>query len=203
MFGYIIAALFLPLLVSGSPADYNVLSALAPQTPTMGAPRPGSTPTSLGSTPTSVPEQRSDSLDSPGVVSPVGDPLAAPVAAMPPANQAVPTAPPAAVPGPLLPTTTIPRPPLVTGDDFVTVQWVETHIGNLRTWIPKTETFHFEPMSQAPLPGVGAIGMGTLTGKTGQTQTIYMVVGAAPTAEINLRKGFAAAMAVGIAGLVV
>lgn len=139
----------------------------------------------------------------PAAVPPVGDPLAAPAAVMPPANQAVPPAPPAAVPGSLLPTTTMPRPPLVTGDDFITVQWIETHIGNIRTWIPKTETFHFESMSQAPLPGVGGIGMGTLTGKTGQTQTIYMVVGAAPTAEINLRKGIAAAMAVGIAGLVV
>lgn len=45
--------------------------------------------------------------------------------------------------------------------------------------------------------------MGTLTGKTGQTQTIYMVVGAAPTPAVDLRKGIAAAVAVGIAGLVV
>lgn len=63
MFGYMFAALFLPLLVSGSPADDNVLSALAPHTPTMGALRPGSTPTSLGSTPTSIPEKSSNGLE--------------------------------------------------------------------------------------------------------------------------------------------
>lgn len=93
----------------------------------------------------------------------------------------------------------IPLPALVTGDDFVTVQWVKTHIGTLATWVPNTETFHFEAMPQAPLPGVGSIGMGTLTGKTGQTQTILMVVGAAPTHAVELKKAIAAVVAVGFA----
>lgn len=128
-------------------------------------------------------------------------PAAAMPPAMPPANQADLPAPAATVPPA---TTTIPLPPPMTGDDFVTVQWIETHIGTLRTWIPKTQTFHFEAMSQAPLPGVGGpVGMGTLTGKTGQTQTIIMVVGAAPTPAVDSRKAIAAAVAVGIAGLVV
>lgn len=97
----------------------------------------------------------------------------APAAAVPPAEQAVPLAPPAAPLPPAPATRTVPGvPPQLTGDDFVTVHWIETHIGTLRTWVPQTETFHFEAMSQAPLPGVGSIGMGTLTGKTGQTQTV-------------------------------
>jgi hypothetical protein len=90
-----------------------------------------------------------------------------------PADQAVPPAPPAASLPPIPATTMIPGiPPQLTGDEFVTVQWIETHIGTLRTWVPQTETFHFKAMTQAPLPGVGSIGMGTLTEKTGQTQTI-------------------------------
>jgi hypothetical protein len=143
----------------------------------------------------------------PVVVPPAADlPVApAPALAAPtnPALLVVHPAPPAAVAvSPITPTKTGPLAPLGTGDDFVSVQWVETHIGTLHTWVPKTITFHFAAMSPGPLPGMGAIGMGTLTGETGHTQTIYMV-GAAPTPAADLKKGFAAAVAVGIAGLVV
>lgn len=92
--------------------------------------------------------------------------------------------------------------PTLTGDDFVTVAWVPTHIGPLETWVPKTITFHFEPMSQAPLPGRGSIGMGTVTGETGQTQTIWTIVAAAPTTAIDSRQALAAAVAIGVVGLV-
>jgi len=85
----------------------------------------------------------------------------------------------------------------------VTVQWVKTHIGKLRTWVPKTYTFHFQAMSQAPLPGVGSIGMGTLTGKTDQTQTVYIGVAEAPTPAVDARKAVVAAVAAGLARLVV
>lgn len=113
-------------------------------------------------------------------------------------DRAVPQAPPAAIPDfPYLPTTIMPPLPTLTGDDFVTVQWVGTHIGPLETWIPKTITFHFEPMSQAPLPGVGSIGMGTVTGRTGQTQTVWTVVGAAPTYAVVSKQTLAAVVAVG------
>ncbi|KAH6642163.1 hypothetical protein C7974DRAFT_96415 [Boeremia exigua] len=139
----------------------------------------------------------------PPAIAPAVVPAPAPAAVVPPAIQADPPPPLTATfvsPFPALPS--MPSPPLVTGDDFVTIQWVETHIGTLRTWVPKTHTVHFEAMSQAPLPGVGSIGMGSLTGKTGQTQTIYMVVGAAPTSAIYA-KAVVAAMVGGVAGLVV
>lgn len=42
--------------------------------------------------------------------------------------------------------------------------------------------------------------MGTLTGKTGQTQTIYMMVGAAPTAAVDSKKVIGAVVVVGMAG---
>lgn len=134
----------------------------------------------------------------PEVVPPAAPATALPAPANPPA-----AVPPAAVPL-LAATTTIPSPSLMAADDFVTVQWVETHIGTLRTWVPKTQTFHFEAMSQAPLPGAGGpIGMGTLTGKTGQTQTIVMVVAAAPTPTVDSRTAIAVAVAVGLVGLAV
>ncbi|KAF1924182.1 uncharacterized protein M421DRAFT_425016 [Didymella exigua CBS 183.55] len=139
----------------------------------------------------------------PPVVDPPVAPASAPVGppvAVPPANQAVPPA--ASLP--LIPAiTTVPQSPLLTGNDFVTVQWVETHVGTIRTWAPQTKTFHFAAMSQAPLPGVGSIGMGTLTGKAGQTQTILMVVGAASTPAVDSKKVIGAAVAVGLAGLMI
>ncbi|KAF9700058.1 hypothetical protein EKO04_001970 [Ascochyta lentis] len=207
---YAIAAALCAVLSTGSTADRNILSALAPHTPTLIA-RP---------TPPAVQSHIQDGLElrqAPGLV-PIATlttetvapevPIAVlPAPANPPAAIPPAPAPPAANPPGVLAqapaTTTSPLLPLITGDDFVTVQWIETHIGTLRTWIPKTQTFHFESMSQAPLPGVGSIGMGTLTGKTGQTQTVYMVVGAAATLTADLKKGIAAAVAVGVAGLVV
>lgn len=61
------------------------------------------------------------------------------------------------------------------------MQWIETWIGGkTQTWVPQTITFG--PVgytTQAPSPGQGHIGMGTLKGKVGVTQTV--VVGAAPT----------------------
>ncbi|KAF1943768.1 hypothetical protein EJ02DRAFT_121513 [Clathrospora elynae] len=88
-------------------------------------------------------------------------------------------------------------------EPFVTVQWIETTIGGTySTWVPNTIIFDFKPYrTQAPLPGKGEIGMGTLTGKTGQTQTV--MVGAAPTQGPGWVKGVAAVVGVGIAGMVV
>ncbi|KZM26506.1 uncharacterized protein EKO05_0005472 [Ascochyta rabiei] len=172
---------------------------------------PGLVPIATPATDMVAPEVPLAVLPAPAPALPAADPPAVPVAPSVPANPPAATAPvhSSVLPLPLnadpvlpVPATTVAHPPLVTGDDFVTVQWIETHMGTLRTWIPKTETFHFEIMSQAPPPGVGSIGMGTLTGKTGQTQTIHMV-GAAQTPAAGLRKGIAAAVAVGIAGLVV
>ena len=75
-------------------------------------------------------------------------------------------------------------------------------MGTVQTWVPKTITFHFEPvMSQAPLPGKGEIGMGTLTGVPGKTKTI--VVGAAPTHAAGWMRGVAAAVGVGIVGVMI
>jgi hypothetical protein len=119
------------------------------------------------------PQPAVDPLAAPAWKSSAGQAPAAPTAAIPPAEHAVTPAPPATSLSPIPATTTVPGvPSQLTGDDFVTVQWIETHIGTLCTWVPQTETFHFEAMSQAPLPGAGSIGMGTLTGKTGHTQTI-------------------------------
>ncbi|KAF3048563.1 hypothetical protein E8E11_003235 [Didymella keratinophila] len=181
-----------PLAASttGSPVDY-VLSALARHIPSSATAAPRATPISGCPTPSSIPSHTQEALEFrqapdfapviPAEAVATSVPAAASAApAIPPVAidllnpaQAVPLAPPAASLPPMPATTTVPGiPPQLTGDDFVTVQWIETHIGTLRTWVPQTETFHFEAMSQAPLPGVGSIGMGTLTGKTGQTQTI-------------------------------
>jgi hypothetical protein len=80
---------------------------------------------------------------------------------------------------------------------------METWIGGTsQTWVPKTITFHFAAIeTYVPPPGRGEIGMGTLTGKTGKTQTIIM--GAAPSQTVQWRRGIAAAVGVGIAGMVV
>lgn len=86
--------------------------------------------------------------------------------------------------------------------DYISVQWVETWVGGTsQTWVPKTISFHFKPyMTQAPLPGKGEIGMGTLTGEPGQTKTVAM--GAAPTQAAGWR-GVAAAVGVGVVGMMV
>ncbi|KAH6875961.1 hypothetical protein BKA58DRAFT_437916 [Alternaria rosae] len=86
---------------------------------------------------------------------------------------------------------------------FYTVVWAETWIGGTySTWWPYTISLDFKPVqTQAPLPGVGSIGMGTLTGKTGVTRTV--VVNAAPTQGVGWAKGFAAAVGIGMAGMAV
>ena len=99
-------------------------------------------------------------------------------------------------------TTTTPLPSLVASDDSASIQWIEAYINGLRTWLPKTQSFRFEAMSQAPLPEVGTVGMETSTGKVEHTQTIYMVAGAAPTHATDSKRVIAAAVAVGMAGFV-
>ncbi|KAG9191086.1 hypothetical protein G6011_09174 [Alternaria panax] len=86
---------------------------------------------------------------------------------------------------------------------FYTVVWAETWIGGTySTWWPHTISLDFKPaQTHAPLPGVGEIGMGTLTGRTGVTRTV--VVNAAPTPGVGWVEGLAAAVGVGIAGMVV
>lgn len=86
---------------------------------------------------------------------------------------------------------------------FVTVVWEETFIGGTySTWVPYTVSLDFKPSKiHPPLPGKGEIGMGTLTGNTGHTQTV--VVGAAPTQGAVWVRGIAAAVGAGIAGIVV
>lgn len=144
--------------------------------------------------------------DPPAVNPPVIEPRLAPAAAaVPPGDAAIPPVPPAAMPDALVSaTTTVPYPSLITGDDFVTTQWVETHIGQATQWVPEIVTFYFETMSQAPLPGEGSIGMGTLTGEPGQTQTYWTVVTAAATHAVDSKPAAAAAaaVAVGVVGLV-
>ena len=83
---------------------------------------------------------------------------------------------------------------------FVTVQWAETFIGGTySTWWPHTISLDFK-QTVIPLPGKGQIGMGTLTGKTGQTQTVVM--GAAPTNGVGgWVKGVAVAAGVGVMGM--
>jgi hypothetical protein len=60
---YAIAALVFPLLVTGSHANYNILSALAPQTSTIARPSPGSFPTSTHPALTSVLSHAWDGLE--------------------------------------------------------------------------------------------------------------------------------------------
>ena len=85
---------------------------------------------------------------------------------------------------------------------FVTVVWEETFLGTYSTWVPYTISLDFKPSKiHAPLPGKGGIGMGTLTGETGHTQTV--VIGAAPTQGAVWVRGVAAAVGVGIAGIVI
>jgi len=101
-----------------------------------------------------------------------------------------------------VPETTTPLQPVlnVTGDDYVSVQWVETWMNSTsRTWVPQTFTVHFPSRTPGPSPGRGQIGMGTLTGEAGHTKTL--LVGAAPTQAAGLAKGIAAAVGAGLFGL--
>jgi hypothetical protein len=140
----------------------------------------------------------------PGVVNP---------APIPPIDPALPVAPgivdPAAIGAAvpvapaIMPTaTTNPATPTLTGADYYSVKWVETWIGGTsQTWVPQTLLFHFEPMSPAPQPGEGVIGMGTLTGKPGQIRTFYMLA-AAPTPTAVWLRGVVAAVGAGAIGMV-
>ncbi|KAF2202558.1 hypothetical protein GQ43DRAFT_306242 [Delitschia confertaspora ATCC 74209] len=87
-----------------------------------------------------------------------------------------------------------------TPTDSVTVQWVETMIKGVKTWVPVTVTVRFEAVpSQFPQPGKGVIGMGTLTGKTGVTKTIN----AAPGETGVWRRGLGVAVGVVAVGQLV
>lgn len=91
------------------------------------------------------------------------------------------------------------------GGISVTVQWLETVMGDPPTstsWVPHTITVSFADVpSQAPLPGKGHIGMGDLTGIPGETKTI--AAGALPTRGAKLMRRVAIAAGVGLAGMIV
>lgn len=119
---------------------------------------------------------------------PVANPNAVPNQAAPNANPAAPAAPgnPALNPAvaPIQPVAPVnPAVPPANGavPVSVTVQWAETWIGgSIQTWVPQTITFDGSGYAtQAPSPGIGHIGMGTLKGDFGVTRTV--VLGAAPT----------------------
>ncbi|KAI8932135.1 hypothetical protein NX059_011018 [Plenodomus lindquistii] len=99
-------------------------------------------------------------------------------------------------------TTPAPVPGAPVGDDYATVHWVETTIGGTySTWVPVTNTVHFESRTPGPPPGRGEIGLGTIKGEAGKTKTIY--AGAAPTQAAVWMRGVAAAVGVGVVGIVV
>lgn len=143
------------------------------------------------------------------MVAPV-DPFAAPPgvanpAPIPPADPALPVAPGVlnSVASTTTPTTTYPPTPTLTGDDYYSVRWVETWIGGTsQTWLPQTLLFHFEPMSPAPQPGEGVIGMGTLTGTPGQTKAFGMLADA-PKPTASWVRGVVAAFGAGAIGMLV
>jgi len=134
-------------------------------------------------------------------VDPVVNPIPPPALA-PPVNAIAPAAPPINVAGTAGADVTRSAKPF-SNVPFYTVVWAETWIGGTySTWWPYTISLDFKPVqTNAPLLGVGSIGMGTLTGKTGVTRTI--VVNAAPTQGVGWAKGLAAAVGVGIAGMAV
>ncbi|KAF2031159.1 hypothetical protein EK21DRAFT_111198 [Setomelanomma holmii] len=143
-------------------------------------------------------------------ITPVVPPAANPGVAVPAAAQIAPVIASAALPVVPWTTTTAITTTLLTSasttGDFVTTQWLETWIGGTsQTWVPHTITFHFQAMmTSLPPPGSGEIGMGTLTGKTGQTQTVVvgLRVGAAYSQTPKWMEGVVAAVGAGIAGMV-
>ncbi|KAF2873474.1 hypothetical protein BDV95DRAFT_344805 [Massariosphaeria phaeospora] len=140
--------------------------------------------------------------------------------AKPPANPNAPVAPNPVAPNPNAPVVPVvpPANPVVTSaaaavpavpgaepTDSISVKevWKETIIGGTKTWVQQFVTLHFAAVpSQAPLPGKGAVGMGSLTGKPGQTKTVVLG-GAAPTTGPGMIMGAVAAFGVGLAGMVV
>jgi hypothetical protein len=86
--------------------------------------------------------------------------------------------------------------------DYTTTKWVETWVGGTySTWTPTVITVIHKTPAPAPPIWQGEIGMGSLTGETGKTQTVYM--GAAPSQVAGWAKGVIAAVGAGIAGIVV
>ncbi|KAF2848147.1 hypothetical protein T440DRAFT_470485 [Plenodomus tracheiphilus IPT5] len=155
-------------------------------------PAPASTaalPTSAAQTSSSVP------YNVPPANAPAPAP-AQPAAPVPPAANPV-----IAVIASTTTTPAVPPAPGLTGDDYISVRWVETWIGGTsRTWVPETTTIHFESRTPGPLPGSGRIGLGTIKGEVGRTKTIY--AGAAATQAAGWMRGVAAAVGVGVVGLV-
>ncbi|PSN66042.1 hypothetical protein BS50DRAFT_404749 [Corynespora cassiicola Philippines] len=101
-------------------------------------------------------------------------------------------------------TTSAPAAPEAGDTESVTVQWKETWIGGTsQTWVPVTITFKYPAhMTTEPAPGKGQVGMGTLTGEVGVVRTAA-AAGAAATDAPGWKRGFVAAVGVGLAGLVV
>lgn len=87
--------------------------------------------------------------------------------------------------------------------DYVTTQWVGTWLDSTsKTWVPITITMRYDgPGTSYGPPGKGAVGMGTLTGEAGKTQTVVM--GAAASQVPAWKRGVVAAMGVGMVGMVV
>lgn len=128
----------------------------------------------------------------PAVINP-----AVPANPVAPINPAVPV-PPAAVlttTTPLATPTTAASVPAGVAFDSITVQWVETWLGGTsQTWVPKTITFHFPAyVTQAAQPGMGEVGLGSLTGRTGFTKTVVVGGAARATAASEVGKAWAVA----------
>ncbi|KAH4989758.1 hypothetical protein HBI76_073280 [Parastagonospora nodorum] len=86
--------------------------------------------------------------------------------------------------------------------DYTTTKWVETWVGGTySTWTPTVITVIHKTPAPAPPLWHGEIGMGSLTGETGITQTVFL--GAAPSQAAGWARGIVAAVGVGFAGIVV
>jgi hypothetical protein len=129
-------------------------------------------------------------------------PPTSPAPAITPAiTPAIVTATPAAIP-PAPPTNAPAAAPPNESGVSITVQWIETWIGGTsRTWLPHTITLHNQAaLETVPAPGKGQIGMGTITGRLGVTQTV--IQGSAKTVGPEWKLGAMAAVGIGIAGMV-
>ncbi|KAH7138876.1 hypothetical protein B0J11DRAFT_574821 [Dendryphion nanum] len=85
-----------------------------------------------------------------------------------------------------------------------TILWVETWIDKtFQTWVPKTVVVSFAAVPRpAALPGVGSVGMGSITGLTGVTKTVIAAAPARPTGW-GVGVGVGLGVAAGLAGLIV